>query len=305
MGTVIERHNKDSCNWVQHREKRASNYIVIFLQNDLLLPNSLWHRHFLNAVYLVMTFSSMISSIFLQTRNFSILNVVRQGHFSEELFPFVHCSFASFIWCLFIFFSGKCNVFNLPFYCLLSFAGPFFISSQVIFLITVSCNRIKLAIISKLCRFTACLVFHLPIYCQTITLTTLTSTGQVTWQSRNSPGWSWRALMAATQMLEDPTSPSSVLLSLLVMNWEGLFGDTKVGSSIGSSDREIVKFSLGWGRSRSANKITAIDFRRDDQSFRECFWKNPMEKGIKGKWGPRELVDIQGSLPTLHRSDAS
>lgn len=97
----------------------------------------------------------------------------------------------------FFFFPGKCNVFNLPFYCLLSFAGPFFISSQVIFLIAVLCDQIKLAIISKLCHFTACLVFHLLIYCETITLTTLTSAGQMTWQSRSSPEESWKALSAA------------------------------------------------------------------------------------------------------------
>lgn len=52
MTTVLEMHKKDSGNWIQHKEKIARNYIVILLQNICLLPNSLWHRYFLNPVYL-------------------------------------------------------------------------------------------------------------------------------------------------------------------------------------------------------------------------------------------------------------
>lgn len=65
-----------------------------------------------------------------------------------------------------------------------------------------------------------------------------------------------------TQVLEDPTR-SGVLLNLILLNWKGLFGDMKVGSSLGCSGHEIVKFNIGWGGSRAASKITAIDVRRD------------------------------------------
>lgn len=47
-----------------------------------------------------------------------------------------------------------------------------------------------------------------------------------------------------TQILEDPTR-ADVLLDLILVNWEGLFGDMKVGSSLGCSDHEIVNFSIG------------------------------------------------------------
>lgn len=149
MVTVMERHNKDSFNRVQHKEKRASNYIVILLQNVFLLRNSLWHRHFLNPVHLLMDFfSSMTLPIFplKLTYNFSILNILWQGHFSEVI-PFVHCSSTIFIWCLLIFFFLE-NTMYLIFHFPVTRFCRTFSSSQVIVLITV------------LCKLTSVLSFH-------------------------------------------------------------------------------------------------------------------------------------------------
>lgn len=47
-----------------------------------------------------------------------------------------------------------------------------------------------------------------------------------------------------TRILEDPTR-NGVLFDLILMNWEGLFGDMKVGGNLGCSDHEIVKFNIG------------------------------------------------------------
>lgn len=91
-----------------------------------------------------------------------------------------------------------------------------------------------------------------------------------------------------TQVLKDPTR-NGVLLNLTLTNWEGLFGDMKAGGSLGCSDHEIVKFNIGWGRSRAASKITAIDFRRDDFSlFGDVLGRLPWKKAPQGS-GVQEI----------------
>lgn len=92
-----------------------------------------------------------------------------------------------------------------------------------------------------------------------------------------------------TRVLEDPTR-NGVLLDLILMNWEGLFGDTKIGSSLGCSDHEIVNFSIGCEGSRAGSKFIAIDFRRGGLSvFGDVLgripWKKaPQENGVQESW---------------------
>lgn len=51
------------------------------------------------------------------------------------------------------FFPRKYNAFNLPFYCLLSFSGPSFISSQLIVLIAVLCKLSSASFVISLLAF--------------------------------------------------------------------------------------------------------------------------------------------------------
>lgn len=91
-----------------------------------------------------------------------------------------------------------------------------------------------------------------------------------------------------TQVLEDP-SRNGVLLNLILMNWEGLFGDRKVGSSLG--DHEIVKFSTGCEGSRTASKIIGIYFRRDDFSvFGDVSGRIPWKKAPRGNGAPKSWL---------------
>lgn len=55
----------------------------------------------------------------------------------------------------------------------------------------------------------------------------------------------------------------SVLLDLVYSNKEGQIGDVKVESSLGCSDLERVELKVLCGRSKAANKIATLDFRRD------------------------------------------
>lgn len=95
------------------------------------------------------------------------------------------------------------------------------------------------------------------------------------------------------------------LLNLTTTNMEGLVGDIKVGGSFGSSDGEIVEFSIGQEGGRAASKIVSMDFRR--ASF-VLFW------GLLGRilweqilWGRGVLENslILGITSARLKNDAS
>lgn len=56
----------------------------------------------------------------------------------------------------------------------------------------------------------------------------------------------------------------SVLLDLVYSNKEGQIGDVKVESSLGCSDLKRVEFKVLHEGSKATNKITILDFRRDN-----------------------------------------
>lgn len=63
----------------------------------------------------------------------------------------------------------------------------------------------------------------------------------------------------------------------------------KVWGSLGSSDHEIVEFTIGQGGSRTASKITTLDFLRDNFSlFRDLLGRIPWETALQGR-GVQEL----------------
>lgn len=67
--------------------------------------------------------------------------------------------------------------------------------------------------------------------------------------------------------------------------------------SLGYSDREIVKFCILQADSRAMNKVGALDFVRANFGFfTDLLGRIPCEFTIEGKRGPREQVNIQGSL---------
>ncbi|XP_063280190.1 uncharacterized protein LOC134564864 isoform X3 [Prinia subflava] len=86
-----------------------------------------------------------------------------------------------------------------------------------------------------------------------------------------------------SQVVEDPTR-NGVLLDLKLTNREGLIGDVKVGGSLGSSDHEIVEFSIRRRGSRAVIKITTLDFLRATLSlFRDLLGRIPWEQALQGR----------------------
>lgn len=58
----------------------------------------------------------------------------------------------------------------------------------------------------------------------------------------------------------------------------------KVRGSLGSSDHEIVEFAIREGGSRTASKITILDFLRDNFSlFRDLLGRIPWENALQGR----------------------
>lgn len=67
--------------------------------------------------------------------------------------------------------------------------------------------------------------------------------------------------------------------------------------SLGYSDHEIVEFRILQVDSRAMNKVGTLDFMRANSGFfTDLLGRMPWEFTIEGKRGPREQVNIKGSL---------
>ena len=108
-----------------------------------------------------------------------------------------------------------------------------------------------------------------------------------------------------TQVVEDPKR-GGVLLDLVMTNKGGLVEDAKTGGSLGCSDHEMVDFRILHGGSRAINRITALDFKRANFGlFKGLLGVIPWVRALEGREGPRELVTIQTSLPSMLKIGAS
>jgi len=77
------------------------------------------------------------------------------------------------------------------------------------------------------------------------------------------------------------------------MNNERLVENVKVGSSLGSSAREMVEFRILHGGSKAISRITILKFRRADFGlFRELLGGMPWVRALEGRGSPRELVTV-------------
>jgi len=91
------------------------------------------------------------------------------------------------------------------------------------------------------------------------------------------------------QVVEEPRR-RGVLLDLVLTNKETLVEDMKVGGSLGSSDHDMVEFSILHGGSREISRTITLDFRRANFSlFKDLLggipWVRTLEgKGVQESW---------------------
>jgi len=83
------------------------------------------------------------------------------------------------------------------------------------------------------------------------------------------------------QMVDEPTRRGA-LLGLVLTDKEGLVEAEKVEGSLVCSDEEVVEFRILCGRNRILNRITALDFSRDNlglfnQLLGEILWDRVLE----------------------------
>ena len=81
-----------------------------------------------------------------------------------------------------------------------------------------------------------------------------------------------------------------VLLDIVLTKQEGLVEEVKAGGSLGCTDHEMVEFRILHGESRAINRITALDFWRDN--FKDLLGGIPWFRALDGRRGPRDLVAI-------------
>jgi len=73
------------------------------------------------------------------------------------------------------------------------------------------------------------------------------------------------------QVIKEPTR-RGVMLDLVLTNKEGLIGNVKLKGCLDCSDREMVEFKILRAERRVHNRLTTLNFRREDFGLFRVAW---------------------------------
>ncbi|PKU38944.1 rna-directed dna polymerase from mobile element jockey-like [Limosa lapponica baueri] len=98
------------------------------------------------------------------------------------------------------------------------------------------------------------------------------------------------------QMIEEPMRKGAVL-DLVLTNKEGLVGNVKFKSSLGSSDHEMVEFKIHRAARRVCSKLATLDFGRADFGLlRDLIGRVAWEKELEGRGAQESWLVFKGHL---------